>query len=60
MRYSNNQKARSTNETYPDSYNSFSMGVEKSVDAVECVICDKPINRDQFHDHLEEHKGRRK
>jgi len=24
-----------------------------------CVICDKPINRDQFHQHIEEHKKRR-
>lgn len=30
------------------------------MDAVNCVICDKPVNREQFHAHLEEHKGRKK
>lgn len=35
------------------------MGIEKSVEAVICVICDKPISRDQFHQHIEEHKKRR-
>jgi hypothetical protein len=36
------------------------MGIEKSIDAVECVICDKPVSREQFHAHLEQHKGRRR
>jgi len=58
MRYSDRAKGRSANETYPDT--SYSWGIEKSEDAVDCVICDKPITREHFHDHLEEHKGRRR
>lgn len=58
MRYSDKHQARSANDTYPDT--SFSLPIEKSLDAVECVICDKPISREHFHAHLEEHKGRKR
>jgi len=50
--YSPNHKAISAYDTYPDTYNSFSINMEKSVDAVNCVICDKPINRAHFQAHL--------
>ena len=53
-------KPRSANDTYPDTFSSFSYNLERSVDAVNCVICDKPINRDHFQAHLEQHKGRKK
>jgi hypothetical protein len=59
LRYGN-MKTRSANETYPDTFSSFSYNLERSVDAVNCVICNKPVNREQFHAHLEEHKGRKK
>ena len=36
------------------------MGIERSVEAVECVICESKINRDHFHDHLEQHKAQRR
>lgn len=60
IRYSGNYKTKSANDTYPDTFSSFSYNLEKSLDAVNCVICDKPVNREQFHAHLEEHKGRKK
>lgn len=59
--HSPNHKAFSALDTYPDTYNSFSVNnVERSYDDVNCVICDKPINRANFQAHLEQHKARKK
>ena len=49
--YSPNLKGRSAYDTIPDS--SYSLNMERSLDAVNCVICDKPVNREQFPAHLE-------
>jgi hypothetical protein len=34
--------------------------MEQSLEAVECVICQKIIRREEFQVHLEEHRNRRK
>lgn len=44
LRY-RNSKTRSANDTYPDSSSSFSYNIERSIEAVNCVICDKSVNR---------------
>lgn len=46
------QKPRSANDTHPDTFSSFSYNLERSVDAVNCVICDKPISREHFQTHI--------